>query len=56
MAGLLREGRLLRVLEANEPPPLPVHLLHREGRYATKKVRAFIDLALERLRAHPALA
>jgi len=55
VAGLLREGRLVRVLEEHEPTPLPVHLLHREGRYATKKVRAFIDLALERLRQHPAL-
>jgi DNA-binding transcriptional LysR family regulator len=55
VAGLLGEGRLVRVLQAHEPAPMPVHLLHREGRYATKKVRAFIDLALERLRVHPAL-
>lgn len=51
----LREGRLTTVLNEFEPPPLPVHLLHREGRYASAKARAFLDLAIERLRANPAL-
>ena len=55
VADLLREGRLSRVMETFEPEPLPVHLLHREGRYATRKARAFIDLAIDRLRSHPAL-
>jgi len=55
VAGLVREGRLQTVLVDCEPPPLPVHVLHREGRYAAKKARAFIDLAVERLRVHPAL-
>jgi DNA-binding transcriptional LysR family regulator len=27
-----------------------VHILHREGRYASAKVRAFIDLLAQRLR------
>lgn len=43
-------GLLQRVLEAFEPAPLPVHLVHREGRHASHKARAFIDLAIERLR------
>jgi len=43
------------VLDAFEVPPSPVHLLHREGRHASKKVRAFLDLAIERLRADPDL-
>jgi hypothetical protein len=30
-------------------------VVHREGRHATQKVRAFVDLAIERLRADPAL-
>ncbi len=47
----LESGQLQRVLQAYEPPPLPVNLLHREGRYATTKVRAFLDLATERLRS-----
>ena len=47
---LVRSGRLRRVLERFELAPLPVHLVHREGRHASHKARAFIDLALERLR------
>jgi len=55
VADLVREGRLHTLLSDAEPAPLPVHVVHREGRYASKKTRAFIDLAVERLRAHPAL-
>jgi DNA-binding transcriptional LysR family regulator len=51
----LRTGRLKTVLSDYEPPPLPVHVLHREGRHATQKARAFIDLAVERLRPQLAL-
>jgi len=51
----LRSGRLRAVLSDFEPPALPVHVLHREGRHASKRVRAFLDLAVERLRADPAL-
>lgn len=47
----LREGRLKTVLRDFEPPALPVHVLHREGRHASQKARMFIDLAVERLRA-----
>lgn len=46
----LREGRLKAVLSDFEPPALPVHVLHREGRHASQKARKFIDLAVERLR------
>ena len=55
VAAALREGRLEILLADFEPASLPVHLLHREGRHASQKVRAFIDLAVERLRAQPAL-
>jgi DNA-binding transcriptional LysR family regulator len=47
----LRDGRLQAVLADFEPPALPVHVLHREGRHASQKARTFIDLAVERLRA-----
>lgn len=47
----LRAGRLVEVLADYEGEPLPVSILHREGRHATRKARAFIDLAVERLRA-----
>ena len=55
VADALRDGLLKTVLTAYEPAALPVHLVHREGRHASQKARAFLDLALERLRANPAL-
>jgi DNA-binding transcriptional LysR family regulator len=55
-AASLAEGRLERLLAEFEPPAIPVHIVHREGRYASRRVRALIDLLAERLRAEPALA
>ena len=51
IADQLRDGRLKAVLGEFEPTVLPVHMLHREGRHASQKVRAFLDLAIERLRS-----
>ena len=55
VADELRAGQLKIVLGEFETPSLPVHLVHREGRHASQKARAFLDLAIERLRANPAL-
>nr|WP_312231596.1 LysR family transcriptional regulator [Pseudomonas sp.] len=49
----LREGALQIVLDAFEEPPLPIHVLYPEGRQAPAKVRAFVDLAVARLRGNP---
>lgn len=46
----LAEGTLELVLEADEPDPLPIHLVHLEGRRAAAKVRSFVDFAASRLR------
>ena len=46
----LRRGDLKAVLTGHEPDALPVHVVHREGRQAPQRVRAFLDLAIERLR------
>lgn len=51
----LIDGTLKSVLEDFEPAPLPIHLVHVEGRRAPAKVRAFIDFAKERLRSRSAL-
>lgn len=51
----LRAGRLVAVLEADEPAPLPVHIIHAAGRKTPAKLRAFIDFAGERLRRLPAI-
>lgn len=48
---LVRRGQLRLVLQPFELAPLPVHLVHREGRHASHKARAFLDLAIERLSA-----
>ncbi|WP_044559826.1 LysR family transcriptional regulator [Azospirillum sp. B4] len=48
----LLEGRLQVVLGEHEEPPLPIHVLYPEGRHAPAKVRAFIDLAVDRLRSN----
>lgn len=46
----LDAGELRIVLSDHEEPPLPIHVLHPEGRHAPAKVRAFVDLAVTRLR------
>ena len=55
VAAQVRSGALQIVLQDFESAALPVHVLHHEGRRATQKVRSFIDLAVQRLRADPAL-
>ncbi len=54
-AEAVAEDKLKIILQPFEPPPLPVQIIHREGRVATTKVRAFVDLMAERLRADAAL-
>lgn len=50
-AEAIRAGRLVVLLADHEPPPVPVHLVHLEGRRAAARVRAFVDFATQRLRA-----
>jgi DNA-binding transcriptional LysR family regulator len=56
VAAHLSAGRLKRVLAAYEPSPLPIHVMHLEGRQASAKVRSFVDLLVHQLRAEAALA
>jgi DNA-binding transcriptional LysR family regulator len=51
IASEVEEGRLRIVLPEFEEEALPIHLVYAEGRRMSAKVRAFIDLAAERLRA-----
>ncbi|NKJ42273.1 LysR family transcriptional regulator [Novosphingobium sp. SG720] len=46
----LADGRLQILLEDHEPPAFPIHVLHTGGSHAPAKVRAFIDLAVAKLR------
>ena len=55
IAPYLADGRLQTVLSEFELPPLPIHVVHQEGRMVSAKVRSFVDFMVERLRADPAL-
>ena len=55
IAAELRAGQIEIVLAEFEPPPLPIHIVHLEGRRAAARVRAFVDFAVERLRADRSL-
>lgn len=48
----LAKGHLESVLTEYEQAPLPVSVVHLEGRRANAKIRSFIDLAVERLRVN----
>lgn len=52
VAPLLVQGRLQTVLSDFEEPPMPVHVVHSEGRHAAAKVRSFVDFAIASLRAN----
>jgi DNA-binding transcriptional LysR family regulator len=51
----VRDGRLRVILARHEPPPVPVHLVHPEGRAASAKVREFLRFSAARLKALPIL-
>jgi DNA-binding transcriptional LysR family regulator len=48
----LTDGRLKIILADYEESPWPVHVLHRESKYGSSKVRNFIDMLVADLRAH----
>jgi len=47
----VRAGELSIVLEAFEPDPAPIHLLHAARGQLPLKTRRFLDFAAPRLRA-----
>ncbi|WP_027150002.1 LysR family transcriptional regulator [Methylobacter tundripaludum] len=51
----LQTGKLKIVLSEFESPPVPIHILHREGRHSSAKIRSFVDMMAERLRAELSL-
>jgi DNA-binding transcriptional LysR family regulator len=52
IADQLRDGSLKIVLAGDEHEPLPVHLIAPHGRMQVPKVRAFVDFAVPKLKAH----
>lgn len=55
VADELASGALVTMLAPFEPPPSPVHVLHRQGRRPDAKVRRLLDALIDRLRSHPSL-
>jgi len=55
IAPYLADGRLKAVLNNADSRELPIHIIYREGRYASAKIRNFVDLMAERLRTDEAL-
>lgn len=51
----LRSGQLKIVLSEYESRPVPVHVVHREGRYSSARIRSFVDLMTEHLKAQTSL-
>ncbi|MFJ4343679.1 LysR family transcriptional regulator [Pseudomonas sp. NPDC089401] len=47
----IASGQLQVILADYEEAPWPIHVLHRESKYGSAKVRAFIDLLAQDLRA-----
>jgi DNA-binding transcriptional LysR family regulator len=52
IAEQIRDGRLKILLDKDEHPPLPVHLLAPRGRFSVPKVRAFVDFAVPRFKRY----
>ena len=48
-------GKLVRLLQAWEAPPLPVHLVTKGRAHRAPKIDAFVEFAAQRLKALPVL-
>jgi DNA-binding transcriptional LysR family regulator len=46
----MRTGKLVPLLRAYEPEPVPVHLVHPARGATSAKVRTFVDMATPALR------
>lgn len=47
----LAAGELQLVLEDYATAPVPIHIVHRDSRQGSARIRSFVDLMVERLRA-----
>ena len=53
---LIRAGKLCRVLEDWEPPPLPVSVVYTDSRLMPSRLRLLVDLLTQEMRERPDLA
>jgi len=54
-AEAITAGRLKPILQPFEPEPVPIHVVHLEGRASPRRTRTFIDHLVEDLRNQPTL-
>jgi len=54
-AALLDSGDLVEVLQDYATPAVPIHIIHRDSRQGSTRIRSFVDLMAERLRTDPRL-
>ena len=54
-AALLDAGELVEVLQDYATPAVPIHIIHRDSRQGSTRIRSFVDLMAERLRTDPRL-
>jgi DNA-binding transcriptional LysR family regulator len=52
---LLNAGELVEVLQDYATPAVPIHIIHRDSRQGSTRIRSFVDLMAERLRTDPRL-
>lgn len=55
VAPQLADGRLKKVLSRHEVSDMPIHIVHREGRFGSAKIRSFVDMIAADLRHNKAL-
>lgn len=55
VAPYVANGELVTILQDFEPAEFPIHIVHREARHSSSKIRAFIDLLADRLRSDTSL-
>ena len=55
VAKAVADERLTTMLSEYESDPLPINILHSEGRHNSAKIRSFVNLMAERLRSDSAL-
>ncbi len=55
VADSLESGALKVILSDYEHPPVPVHVVHREGRYSSARTKTLIDWMVEHLRSQTSL-
>ena len=54
-ASAVKAGQLRVILSEFEQEPIPIHVIHREGKNAAARVRAFVDFAVVELRRNTLL-